>query len=657
MIMSRLSVSRLLVALGVLVLASSAIMGWRTQQSMTHAVADTAARHATAIVSTLAPHLDGERHELLSRSLPNPGIPNWWGKGLAVMRMHEVLVETQRANHLRHPLITLRLSEDARDQVTRQPNQRHKNALMEMFSSHDTPRWRSRHDYVPEMQRALFSGEVVHSVPADDDDATVLAWAPIKSPSGDIVGLLTAEVPLRGALATATHTAGEQTVTFLASLIVALLAIGLVLVEFNRSMRGLEAAAYRLGRGDFVTPVPSLPVQGLKAISIRLEDARQRIHAHVVRLEETEAKLVQALHGAQEATIAKSRVLAVMSEEIRAPMNTVVGTMDLLLTSDLDEQQRHYTDVIRNGASRLLGLLQHLLDYSRLDAGQMEFRKVPFALVDVVEDAFTQAMDHISDRGLIPLLYLDYDVPIQITGDPLRLRQLLQNLLDNACKFTERGEVELRARMVEDEQFVRFEVRDTGRGFLDEEQAFLFEPFTHTDSRSNAKGVGLGLAICRMLVEQQGGQIGAHAKPLRGATFWFTLPVGDNVRRAESIPQVMGMEVLVVAPHPSVSAALVSLLKGAGLHPHETDCRDDALEALEGSYDLVLLDHSMPGSNAVLDKAKNKCRVFWLTGHRLDQGRSLMRQAGVSACIQLPVRRADLITRLKAVAATRGVRA
>jgi PAS domain S-box-containing protein len=244
----------------------------------------------------------------------------------------------------------------------------------------------------------------------------------------------------------------------------------------------------------------------------------------------TEENLRKAKNAAERATRTKSAFLANMSHEIRTPLHTISGTVELMSETALDEEQKEYVEQLRFAADVLLALINDILDFSKIEAGKLTLDKFDFALRETVEDAIDMVSLQAHQKGLETIISLDPELPGQLHNDPTRLRQVLVNLVNNAVKFTSKGEISctVSKREAKGKKLALFEVRDTGIGIAEEKRAKLFRAFSQVDASTTRRfgGTGLGLSISRDLVHMMGGKIGVKSREGQGSLFWFTLPIG-----------------------------------------------------------------------------------------------------------------------------------
>ncbi len=448
--------------------------------------------------------------------------------------------------------------------------------------------------------------------------------------------------------------------------------------DLSGAMVRLSARVASVAKGELDGPVPEvhrrdevgimarallvLRDNSKEALELRL-DLGRKVHEQTATIRqklETEASLKKA---AEAASRAKSEFLANMSHEIRTPMNGILGMTELSLETELTTEQRENLAAVKYSADALLTVINDVLDFSKIEAGRLDLESIEFDLADTLDECVRTLALKAHEKNLELVCEIATDVPEVLSGDPTRLRQILVNLIANAIKFTEKGEVALEVTTEAGQEraiMLHFVVRDTGIGIPDAKKGAIFEAFTQVDSSTTRKygGTGLGLTISSRLVRAMGGRIWVESELGQGSRFHFTAHFGVSDRRREDAgpvnqPCLGGQRVLIVDDNATNRRIMAQAVIRWGMIPTTASSALEALDILargaagEAPFPLVLSDVQMPEMNGftLLEKIRDRAgsegpRVVLLTSS--GQGGALGRRLGAAGYLTKPVRQSDL---------------
>lgn len=399
------------------------------------------------------------------------------------------------------------------------------------------------------------------------------------------------------------------------------------------------------------------------------ETLEKEVNERTDELRELLADYKKMKEKAEKATEAKSEFLANMSHEIRTPMNGIIAMNELLLETELTDEQKEYCDLVEQSAKTLLRIINDILDFSKIEARMMDFEEIPLDLPKLVEGVTKMIAASAREKPIDVVCSLNESIPNGLLGDPTRIQQVLLNYGNNAVKFTEHGSITFDAELLSENKndlIIKFSVTDTGKGIAKEKISILFKPFSQADNSTTRKygGTGLGLLICKQLSELMGGEVGVDSEAGKGSTFWFTVKLKKKTENADEVDKKPGItsngtasqkeiNILVAEDNAINKVVTRRMLEDEGYILHFVENGIDVLEAVKKiEFDLILMDLHMPGMDGF--EATEEIReyekktgmhtpIIALTASSLSNDKDKCMQSGMDDFLIKPIQKEKLM--------------
>ncbi len=425
-----------------------------------------------------------------------------------------------------------------------------------------------------------------------------------------------------------------------------------------RGLNEIIRSARKIATGDFSTRAKAYSKDEIGILANSFNEMTDKLEQNITALKNQEAELQKSKELAEQSVLIKDQFLANMSHEIRTPLNAVIGFTSLLEISTLDEDQQQFVHTIKASGQNLIAIINDILDYSKIESGMIVLEKTPISVRKIISSLHVLLYPKALDKNLDFKYHVNEDVPETLIGDPVRLTQILSNLVDNALKFTEKGSVDINVLLhdkAEESATLEFQIRDTGSGIAPEKQSMIFDRFTQAseDTTRRYGGTGLGLSIVKSLIDLQGGTISLKSKTGLGSVFSFTITFGKNKQgnaatadSGKPLPEKAKdkkLQILYVEDNPLNQKLILHFSRSFGFDTEIAVNGRIAIEKIQARhYDLVLMDLQMPemdgfeATRIIRNKLKSDIPIIAVTAHALSGQKEKCLYVGMNAFIAKP---------------------